>query len=196
MKRILTVFLSLTLVISCFLGFETTVRGESNTGEETTLTPDTTSGNTQMSVQATTISQPVYTVTIPIKVDFGSITKTKVNSIKTKPMTITANGISNLFANQQKLVVTVTSKNNYHLSDGAETPNMLSYNFYTAYTDENTNTPISMGQVLEIEGTAENDMNLEKTVNGVITMETKNIKKAGSYTDILTFTVGLQEVKE
>lgn len=191
MKRFLSVFLSLCLALSCLLGLGITANAE------TTLMPDTdgnANSDTPMSVQGMAISEPTYTVQIPTKVDFGNIQRTKESNIETQPVKIMASNISHLFENQQKLVVTVSSANVYKLSDGAAKPNMLSYNFYTAYTDETTNTPLSNGLVLEMVGTADSDTALTKTVNGAITVDTADIKKAGTYSDILTFTVALQEV--
>lgn len=150
-------------------------------------------GNSDVLMNTSVIPVPTYSVIIPEKVDFGTLTRTTTDEYQTADCSVTANGVSHLFANDKMLTVTVSSNNGYNISDGAAKPNTIPYTLYSVYTDT-TKTEVANNEFLSVSGTVNEDYNLKKTVSGKAVVNKKNVKKAGSFKDVLTFTVGLQEV--
>ncbi|MEG1887406.1 MAG: hypothetical protein RR177_04700 [Oscillospiraceae bacterium] len=154
------------------------------------LNPATPNGNSPLEMTTATIPRPSYTVTIPEKLEFGNLSKSKTDNIISKDVTVTASGVSNLFANQQKLVVTASSKNAFTLKDAAEKSSMP----YKIYCN-GLGTPLANnGVVLEASGSNTDDTNLTMAMNCQAKLNLKDITKAGNYTDLLTFNIALQEV--
>lgn len=176
MKRLSSVLSSLTLLSSFLCATIIPVCAE---------VPD----SAPLTIDTEMISKPTYIVHIPEKVEFGQLSKD--DGTIQQPVSVSASEISNLFANQQKLVVRVVSENGYHLIDGSKKSKLA----YTLYTDD-AQTPINDGKLLEVVGSIEEDSNISKTIEGVASVDTSEIKKAGNYMDTLTFTLSLQEVDE
>lgn len=176
MKRLSSVLSSFTLVSSCLYATIVPVCAE---------VPD----SAPLTIHTETISKPTYIVHIPEKVEFGQLSKD--DGTKQLPLFVSASGISNLFANQQKLVVRVESENGFHLVDGSKKSKLA----YILHTDD-AQTPINDGKLLEVVGSIDADTNISKTILGVASVDTSKIKKAGNYMDTLTFTLSLQEVDE
>ena len=158
----------------------------------TYVTEETEKGNSDITMNGSAISAPTYTVTIPKTVSFGTQQKTAASNIVVTPATISASGVSNLFANQQKLVVTVESKNNFVVTDNILTSSNVPYDFYTSYDDK---TKLGTDKtVLTMVGTSTADKDLSATKECTLALDTKDISKAGNFSDTMTFTIALESV--
>lgn len=149
---------------------------------------DSDTGSTDVTMSAKTIPQPTYTVEIPSSIGFSTLTQTVESNIESTSCTITASGVSNLYANKKMLVVKVASENNFNLKkdNTASVP-------YSYYLDDNdTALDTTNKVVLTLSGTAENDKDLTKTANNHVSLNTKDITIAGDFSDHLTFTVELK----
>lgn len=170
MKRVSSVLLLLFLTTSVLSNIDVKA-------EEPTL----------ISIETSTIPQPSYRVTIPERIAFGELSQSI--DVVSQPISVSASGISHLYANQKKLIVQVVSKQEFQLIDETKKYNLP----YAIYKNE-TQGLVEDGIFLEITGTKNMDENLSMTVNGVAKLETSKMKKAGVYSDTLIFTLSLQEV--
>lgn len=152
-------------------------------------------GNDESTINlvGTTIPSPIYTLTIPEKLDFGTLTK-KVKSVsdieataKTAVGNVSVN-YSNLFDNQKSLIVAI-SMNNKIKYEGNSLPFQLYEKGITSDIEIMNGT-----QLFTIVPTSL-DTNVKAEKNVYATLDQRLIKTSGDYTGTLTFTVRITDNK-
>lgn len=162
---------------------------------DTNIIPGTVndSGGSIINMTGTTIPAPTYTVTIPEKLEFGTITK-KVRTVSdTDAMANTsvqavAVKYSNFFDNQKNLTIAVSTSNEILKGETS-----LAFRLYEK--GENQDTEITSGTYLFSIEPSSADLNetVEKQIYAAI--DQRLIKVGGDYTGTVTFTVAITDNK-
>lgn len=180
MKKILSSMLTLALLGTMSI----TVSAQDNT-----ITPDTGTGDSTINMDGKTIPAPTYTVTIPEKLDFGSISK-KLKSVsdeqamaKTSEKAISIN-YSYLFDNQKNITVTLSTD-----SEIVKDNHRLAFKLYENDTEITTGT-----KIFAIQPTKQDiDVTEEKVIYA--TLDQRLIQSSGDYTGTATFTLAVADNK-
>lgn len=188
MKKLISVIMSLAV-----LGSMTTMTANAVT-PNTITSPDTQgSGNVLMS--GTTISAPSYTVTIPEKIEFGSVKKVVKNTpndtaiVKTAYYQVSAE-YQHLFENQKRLSVALSSDG--MLVNGA---NSISYEMYLCSRPQEIENGDKIIDVNLTDKNTDVDQSLLSFTTMFATLDQRLIKASGDYTGTVTFTVALTDVE-
>ena len=134
--------------------------------------PKSGSANVKATAQLPT---PTYTVTIPAEIDFGTITKSATESLKTQPIAISASDVTNL--NGKSVDVSVTGS--FSLASGANT---LPFEVYA----------LSTGGTALASGDSFAAFTEDGSVTGRLQLDEADITAAGDYTGTLTFGISLK----
>ena len=137
--------------------------------------PKSGSANVKATAQLPTPTAPTYTVTIPAEIDFGTITKSATESLKTQPITISASDVTNL--NGKSVDVSVTGS--FSLSSGE---NALPFEVYKQ----------AEGGDALASGDSFAAFTEDGSVTGRLQLDEADITAAGDYTGTLTFGISLK----
>lgn len=179
MKKILSMLLSLAMVLTISI---------TAFAADTTITNPAPSGDSTLTMSGVAIPAPTYTVTIPKTIDFGDCEKAMANDTEANRIKeITVDGLaithSNLFVNEKKITVTMSS--DFTIKNGE---NALSFDLFDGATKLATNSVLITANPTA-EDTAVND-NKSLTAK----LDKTQIKKSGTYQGTVTFTVSLDDI--
>ena len=132
------------------------------------------SGETAVKATAV-IPAPTYTVTIPAEIDFGTITKSSTESLKTQPIAIFASDVAELDGKS----VDVSVSGSFSLASGA---NVLPFE---VYKQAEGGTALSSGDSFAA-------FTADGSVTGRLQLDEADITSAGDYTGTLTFGISLK----
>lgn len=169
-KKILTALLALILMVSA--------SATTAFAADPTLTPNSQNGNTNITAAAGQLD-PTYIITIPATIDFGTLTRMEVSAtdaaaISEKTFNVTASDVQNLF-DGDKVVVRVNASSLNLSTPGATLP-------FSAFKTGNA-TALTGATALFAEFTANGSQ------GGKVTIDQRQITKAGAYSGTLTFTI-------
>lgn len=131
----------------------------------------------------TTIPAPVYTITIPEKVDMGELSRTEEDApdkIASKALTLTASDVENLFGEKKIAVTAAAPDGAFRLTDGT---NQLAY---SVYAPDSPTALASGGVFTEFTG--------DQSKTGRIEVDQSTIRHAGTFTGTITFTISLVDI--
>ncbi|MEG1887404.1 MAG: hypothetical protein RR177_04690, partial [Oscillospiraceae bacterium] len=146
---------------------------------------------TEFHINATTIQQPICTITVPATIDFGAVTKkmrndTEANkTAKAENIEISAD-YQNLLANEKKLNVKINS--DFKVKHGADTAKTLDFALYTSAGNVKQ-TDGSIALSISPDASSPDSIKQTQKQSYYATLDQSMIKLDGNYSGIVTFTV-------
>lgn len=147
---------------------------------DTGLGPDSTSGDTNITANASIPGEPAYTVTIPPTIPVGNLTKTAATSVKSTTFKVSAADVADL-GNKKVTVSISTADGSFNLTDG--NGHTLPYQ---VFKEESGGTALASGDLFTT-------FTADSSNTGRVDIDQADIEAAGSYTGTLTFTIELKD---
>ncbi|MBQ7347910.1 MAG: hypothetical protein IJW55_08125 [Clostridia bacterium] len=180
MKKLKNIILYWITLCVVFVSFGTVFSASAEAVElETDADGNIVGGSLDISVMATAVSKPVFTVSIPAEIPIGEITRTEGSDVVSKNFNVVFEGIT--YLNGKSIDLTITAPNNQFLLYCGEAT--LPYEVY-----QSNGTKFESGNVFAT-------VTADQTVTGTVKVDQQDIAVAGEYAGKLTFTVSVEEAQ-